>query len=221
MLYKVELESIMLRAFVGGYDKNITYIIQPYESDQLWAVDASVPIEKIPLKLRNKISGILITHTHGDHVAYMDEYISENPELNLFIYKDSSFPRFSSHTRKISNGDVINLGHIQIKVLHTPGHYPDSCCFLLNDSLFTGDSVFIGRTGRTISYGSNVRTLYESVYKKILTLPQNIIIFPGHDYGPKPYCSINENIKISPLLQAKNEDDFVKRMEEYEQRRHS
>ena len=104
-------------------------------------------------------------------------------------------------------------------MIFTPGHYLDSCCFLLEDKIFTGDTIFIGRTGRTISAGANIRQLYNSVYKKILTLPDNFTIYPGHDYGDKSSCTIKENIEISPLLRAKNEEDFILRMESYERNR--
>ena len=219
MVFTIKKELFTLHSFIGGYDKNITYLIQTQETERVWAVDASVPIHNLPGELRNKIAGIFITHTHGDHISYLDQFISENPEIDIYLFVESSYRRFDHKTILISDGDVIPVDQSQVKVLHTPGHYPDSCCFLLDNSLFTGDTVFIGRTGRTISAGSNVRKLYHSVYEKVLTLPQNITIFPGHDYGSKPYCSIGENIIISPLLQAGDEDDFVQRMEEYERSR--
>jgi len=173
----------------------------------------------LPIKFQNKITDIFITHTHGDHIAYLDQYVTKNPKVNIYLFEGSSFRKQGEKTITISDGEIISLDHFKIKVLHTPGHYPDSCCFLLEDSLFTGDTVFIGRTGRTISVGSNVRELYQSVYYKILTLSENITIFPGHNYGPVFYCSIEENIIISRLLQAEDEEDFVHRMEEYERSR--
>ena len=219
MVYTIQKGPFTFHSFIGGYDKNITYLIQTPETERVWAIDASVPIGNLPGELKNRIAGIFITHTHGDHVAYLDQFISENPEIDIYLFGGSSYKMFDKKTTSISDGDIINIDQFPVKVLHTPGHYPDSCCFLFNDSLFTGDTVFIGRTGRTISAGSNVRTLYHSVYKKVLTLPQDVTLFPGHDYGSKPYCSIEENIKLSPLLRAENEDDFVFRMEEYERSR--
>jgi glyoxylase-like metal-dependent hydrolase (beta-lactamase superfamily II) len=219
MSFTINKELFTIHTFTGGYDKNITYLIQPIDTENVWTVDASVSIENIPYEFRDKIKGIFITHTHGDHIAYLGQYVTENPDTSIYIHEESSYTKFSQNKILVSDEEFIDLNQLKIKVLHTPGHYPDSCCFLLYDSLFTGDTVFIGRTGRTISIGSNVRTLFKSVYEKILTLPQNLTIFPGHDYGPKPYCSIEENIKISPLLQAEGEDDFVFRMEEYERNR--
>ena len=149
--------------------------------------------------------GLTVIKTEYNIELFVKSIIFETnnvSEIDIYLFVESSYRRFDHKTILISDGDVIPVDQSQVKVLHTPGHYPDSCCFLLDNSLFTGDTVFIGRTGRTISAGSNVRKLYHSVYEKVLTLPQNITIFPGHDYGSKPYCSIGENIIISPLLQA-------------------
>ena len=82
--------------------------------------------------------------------------------------------------------------------------------------LFTGDTLFVGRTGRTVDKRSDTRSLYRSVYETIMDLPGKTMIYPGHDYGPKMSVSIDENISISPLLQATDEDDFVQRMADYE-----
>jgi glyoxylase-like metal-dependent hydrolase (beta-lactamase superfamily II) len=111
------------------------------------------------------------------------------------------------------------VGQLSLEVFHTPGHYPDSVCYLLNGILFTGDTLFVGRTGRTVSKGSDTRQLYQSVYNIIFDLPGHTIIYPGHDYGPKMTISIDENIVLSPLLQAEDEDDFVQRMADYEAER--
>ena len=114
---------------------------------------------------------------------------------------------------------VFKLGGLEIKTIHTPGHYYDSVCYLVENVIFTGDTLFIGRTGRTLSKGSNISDLYNSVYKKILNLSENTIIYPGHNYGSKPTMTISENIKISNLLQASGENDFINRMKDYEKTR--
>ena len=117
------------------------------------------------------------------------------------------------------NNSTVKVGKLNIKTLHTPGHYFDSICFHVEDIIFTGDTMFVGRTGRTISNGSSVKDLYNSIYKTILTLPPSTIIYPGHNYGLVPSISIQKNIEISPLLQARDEDDFKNRMKDYEKNR--
>jgi glyoxylase-like metal-dependent hydrolase (beta-lactamase superfamily II) len=108
---------------------------------------------------------------------------------------------------------------MKIKTIYTPGHYFDSICYLIENVIFTGDTIFVGRTGRIISTRSDINDLYDSVYKKILELPRDTYIYPGHDYGLKPSITIEENIKISELLQAKGKSDFIDRMANYENNR--
>ena len=96
-----------------------------------------------------------------------------------------------------------------------------SICYQLNPVLFTGDTLFVGRTGRVVSDRSDINHLYDSIYKKILNLPHNTIIYPGHNYGPQPTISLKDNIKISPLLNAKNRNNFIDLMKEYEKSRKS
>ena len=89
----------------------------------------------------------------------------------------------------------------------------------MSNVLFTGDTLFVGRTGRVLSPESNILDLYNSVYNRLLTLPKNIRIYPGHDYGEKKSITIGGNIKISPLLQAQSFEHFKNKMKEYEQKR--
>ena len=121
--------------------------------------------------------------------------------------------------QKILDSQSFSLGAIGGKALHTPGHYFDWISYHMESVLFTGDTLFVGRTGRVISAKSDIKALYESVYKKILALPQNTRIYPGHDYGKTPSITIKENISISPLLQAKNLEDFKNIMHHYEKTR--
>jgi len=111
------------------------------------------------------------------------------------------------------------VGQLEFNALYTPGHYYDSICYQLDSALFTGDTLFVGRTGRVISAKSSIADLYDSVYNKLLTLRSLTRIYPGHDYGEKPTITLEENVKISPLLQAKNLEDFKCRMDDYENNR--
>ena len=93
----------------------------------------------------------------------------------------------------ISNNEVINIGNELITSMHTPGHYYDSLCFWNQDSkcVFTGDTIFVGRTGRVISERSSISELYNSIYNILLKLPEETMIYPGHHYGHKKSISFN------------------------------
>ena len=209
-----------IRSFKGGYDDNLTYLASCMRTGNQFLVDASVPLSQIDGFLNKRgLIALFITHTHGDHIAFLEEYLDAFPNLVVMVYKESESKIKCDYIKPVKEGDIVTVGQLSVEVFYTPGHYNDSVCYFLDGVLFTGDTLFIGRTGRTISKGSDIKKLYKSIYNTILELPHTTIIYPGHDYGPKMSMTIKENISISPLLQAKDEDEFIKRMAEYEANR--
>ena len=205
-----------IRSFKGGYDDNFQYILTCMQSRAQIAIDAALPLNTLRPFLNGAFVAMLITHTHGDHIAFIDEYLEEFPELLIIIHEKSSGRISAVNVHPTQDEEQIQIGQLNIDILHTPGHFPDSSCYKLENVIFTGDTLFVGRTGRTISQGSDTGELYQSVYSKLLTLPQDTIIYPGHDYGKTPTISIKKNIEVSPLLQAANEQDFIERMAAFE-----
>ena len=112
----------------------------------------------------------------------------------------------------------IPIGKEILTVLHTPGHYPDSICLWnkKDNSVFTGDTMFVGRTGRTIGAKSNISHLYNSIYEILLILPPQTIIYSGHHYGFKKSITINDNIQCSKFFQSKSLSEFIKTMKDFE-----
>lgn len=111
----------------------------------------------------------------------------------------------------VSDGSRLKLGNIDIDFILTPGHTPGSICIIVdNKALLTGDTLFIGNCGRTDLPGGNLAQMYESLHEKIMSLPNHLIIYPGHDYGDKPFDTLrNQKMKNITLL-AKNLDEFSK-----------
>ncbi|MDP6593633.1 MAG: hydroxyacylglutathione hydrolase family protein [Candidatus Marinimicrobia bacterium] len=205
--------------FEGGFDKNFTYIFFDDKSTDAAIVDAAVPVRDLmPVVEAESISPthLLVTHSHGDHTAYLSDYQRTFPDMTVCIFGASG--RWTNQ-QSLADGDELTMTGLTVSVIHTPGHYPDSVCYLVKGSLFTGDTLFVGRTGRTIGMGSDTRQLFRSVYTKILTLPDNTTIYPGHNYGGAANVTLTKNREISPLLQATSEDDFVERMAQYERSR--
>ena len=208
-----------IRSFRGGYDNNFTYLVTCMQTGIQFMVDAAVPVKTIEAHISNQLDAILITHTHGDHTAYLTQFLNHYPKAKYIGYKELIHFTPTDLFHPVDDKDRLILGHINIDVMHTPGHFPDSVCYKLGNILFTGDTLFVGRTGRTVNSYADIRELYHSVYDKILSLPGDILIYPGHDYGKQPTISIDENVRISPLLQAKDEEDFITRMADYETNR--
>ena len=206
-----------IRSFKGGYDDNLTYLVSCMRTGNQFLVDASIQLNQIDSFINKRgLIALFITHTHGDHIAYLDEYIDAFPSLVVMVYKESEHKINCDYIKPVKQNDIVTVGQLTVEILYTPGHYNDSICYYLDGVLFTGDTLFVGRTGRTISKGSDIKKLYKSVYGTILDLPESTIIYPGHDYGPKMSITIKENISISPLLRAEDEEDFIKRMAQYE-----
>jgi len=208
-----------IRSILGGYDKNFTYIITCSRSGGQVLIDSAVSIDKLEPFLHNAPIAILITHTHGDHIAYLDQYVEAFPQITILGHPTSD-KYFSERTfQPLDHEQQFNIGELPFHAIHTPGHFYDSICYKLDPVLFTGDTIFVGRTGRAISSKSDIHELYDSVYNRILTLPGHTRIFPGHDYGEKATITLEKNIMTSPLLQADSFDDFTERMAFFEKNR--
>jgi Zn-dependent hydrolases, including glyoxylases len=121
----------------------------------------------------------------------------------------------------LKHNDTVSIGNDFMVALFTPGHYKDSMCYWVEDEemVFTGDTVFVGRTGRTISGGSDISDLYNSVYKIILELPLNTVIYPGHHYGLSKTITIQDNIALSQFFTCKTLDEFILTMKNFEDNR--
>ena len=208
-----------IRSFLGGYDKNFTYLITCNRTGTQAIVDAAIDTNEITQFLRNDPVAILITHGHGDHTSFLDKYVQQYAGATILGHPDSKLKEEYPNFKKVDDAQEFIVGDMRFKCIHTPGHYFDSICYQISPVLFTGDTMFVGRTGRIKGKNSSIEDLYDSIYNKILKMPKSIKIYPGHDYGDRPNITLEENILNSPLLSAKSLDDFKKRMDDYEKNR--
>ena len=209
-----------IKTFEGGYDKNLCYLIWCPKTKIAGIIDPSVEINPIIEEIEKNdliLSKILITHTHYDHILYLDSIKHLFPNAELLCY-EKHIKKFKYHVTKLSDYEIITLGQEILISIYTPGHFIDSMCFWdkKNNLLFTGDTIFVGRTGRTISAHSNLKNLYSSVYDKIFKLPLNTLIFPGHNYGFTKSITIKENIRYSDFFSCKSFKEFELIMKKFE-----
>ncbi|HHT9905904.1 TPA: MBL fold metallo-hydrolase, partial [Legionella pneumophila] len=113
---------------------------------------------------------------------------------------------------KFHDNEILNFGNIKIKAMHTPGHTPDSYCFVMEDRIFTGDTLLINATGRTDFQNGSASAQYDSLFNKLLKLPGFMRIYPGHDYNQKQYSTIDDEKKNNPRLQVKSRQEYVEMM---------
>ena len=215
----IPTKDFSIRSAKGGYDDNFSYLVTCLQTGQQCIVDPALPYENFKSFIRGSLSAIILTHTHGDHMAYLKEYIQKNPNAIILSHPKSKSIIQSENNHAVKHQEEVKMGKLIFEFLHTPGHYPDSICAQLENILFTGDTLFVGRTGRVVSSRSNIKDLYDSVYNQLFKLNPDILIYSGHDYGTQPTISLKDNISTSPLLQAKSEQDFILRMTQYENNR--
>ena len=149
-----------IKSFQGGFDKNISYLIWCELTCIAAIVDASVNMTEIIEYIEINdllLKKILITHTHSDHINYLEDILFQFPQIEVCGFEFPEYD-FGNDYRKLKHYDVITLGSELITCIHTPGHYPDSICYWneKRDLLFTGDTIFVGRTGRVRSNNSNI-----------------------------------------------------------------
>ncbi len=189
----------VMKVVVGIFEANC-YILWDEKDKEAIVIDPGGEGEKIVEVIREdslKIRSIVNTHIHIDHIEAndflrerteapllvhsADVFLLQNAELNLsaLMGKDRSF---GPPDRVLEEGDEIRVGGFSLKILHTPGHTAGSVCLCGDGKLFSGDTLFAGGIGRTDLVGGSLRELQESIKDKILTLPDEMVVYPGH--GP-------------------------------------
>jgi glyoxylase-like metal-dependent hydrolase (beta-lactamase superfamily II) len=188
---------------------NFSYIVADEERKEAAVVDTSYnadEIEKIIKTHALVLKYIINTHGHADHVKGNSELKTVFGFAKIVGYKETK----ANIDHEVDDGDLLTVGKITINVIHTPGHTSDSICLLVEGKkLLTGDTLFIDECGRTDLPGGNAKSLYDSLFSKLLKLGDEVEIYPGHDYGPKPYSTMQEQKTTNYVLQPRSLRDFV------------
>ena len=191
---------------------NFSYIIADEANKEAVVVDPSFNAEAIiQLAKKNglKIEYIIDTHYHGDHVAGNKE-VKASSGAKIVAHKLSRVEK----DVEVADGDTIRIGRMVIKVIHTPGHTQDGICLLVDKKVLTGDTLFVGECGRTDMPGSSSREMYNSLFNKLMRLDDDVEVYPGHDYGPRPYSTIGEEKRTNYVLEKRSLEEFIEFMKE-------
>ena len=151
---------------------------------------------------------IINTHHHSDHTN--DNQRVKNESNCRIIASASGGQQLAEKVDKVvEDGDELQLGEVKLKFMLTPGHTPDGLCIIVdNEAIITGDTLFIGDCGRCDLPGSNLAQMFNSLQNKIKPLPDHLIVYPGHDYGPKPFDTLGNQKKINKTLRARSLEEF-------------
>ncbi len=174
----VSSEAVIHKIPMGPYGNNGYVIVCPRTNESIVVDTPAEPDKLIAVAEATKVRCILITHTHQDHLLGFEAIRSAcNAPVGVHATEAANLPsRADFH---LKDGDLITIGTVQLKVLHTPGHTPGSSCFLVGPHLFSGDTLFPGGPGRTQT-PRDLREILGSITGKLLALPLATIVHPGH-----------------------------------------
>lgn len=217
--------TLYLRQLEVGEMANYVYLIGSTRTKEAAVIDPAWEIERIVALAEAdgmRLTRILVTHTHPDHVGgkLFDLRIQGVPELlgridaQVVVHKaeaDQLTPIVGSNIRGVDHGDTLDVGDIAVTMIHTPGHTPGSQCFLVRDRLMTGDTLFIGSCGRVDLPGSSPEQMYDSLTNRIMKLDDKIVVLPGHNYAAgRTSSSIGEERTSNPYAQCRSLAAFLR-----------
>lgn len=186
-----------VKQFRTGGDRNFGYLAADGESRKALVVDPSYSpdlIASFAAEHSYTIAYVFCTHGHGDHTEG-NRSIEDLTGRKALLHGD----REDSTGTVVDDGAVFPLGSLSARIIHTPGHTDDSLCLHVGDALFTGDTLFVGKVGGTWTDGDAGRE-YASLHEKLMKLPGETRVFPGHDYGTAPESTIDEERATNPFL---------------------
>lgn len=150
------------------------------------------------------------THTHADHFSAASEL---RKATGAAIVMNVLSPATYADMR-LDDHDMLIVGDLRLKAMHTPGHTRDSLCLVMEDRVFTGDTLLIGGTGRTDLPSGNPNALFDSLFDHLLKLPPETLVYPAHDYKGRVHSTIGEEIASNPRLQKSERSEFVAMMQQ-------
>ena len=217
-------ERLYLKQMELGPMQNFVYLLGDPATRDCVAVDPAWEIDAIVDEIAAdgmRLQGVLVTHTHQDHVGGhlfghdipgVEELLGRSP-ARVYVHKaEREFLKgFGSDLVKVEGGDTLQVGRLTVTFVHTPGHTPGSQCFLVDGRLISGDTLFIRSCGRTDLPGSDPAEMYSSLTQRLAALPDDTVVLPGHNYGGAA-TTIGEEKRENPMMRFPSMSDFLRAM---------
>jgi glyoxylase-like metal-dependent hydrolase (beta-lactamase superfamily II) len=182
---------MIIKQLETGYMDNFCYVVGCEKSGKALVIDPGPDVGRILSAAEEdklEIVKIVNTHGHGDHTAG-NAALKRRTGAKIIIHEDDA-DRYPKADVFLANEKKLQLGKITFEVIHTPGHTPGGICLYARGNLFTGDTLFVGDSGRTDLAGGHRPTLGKSI-RRLMELPDDTVIWPGHNYGPTPSSTIH------------------------------
>jgi sulfur dioxygenase len=208
------IRSMLFRQLLDEPSRTLTYLVGSRRGGEAVLID---PVrEQLPLYLRLldaldlRLVFAIDTHTHHDHETALAPLLEQSDCVTAMGRETRAEPGKSTDyvVRHLRDGEVLEVGGLELTAMHTPGHTQDSYCLVMDDRVFTGDTLLIRGTGRTDQLG-DAREQYSSLFSKLLQLPGPTLVYPGHDYNGRHVSTIADERRLNPRLQAASVDDYV------------
>ncbi len=222
------MSDLYFKQVLLGPMANYVYFIGSKRTHEVLLVDPAWDIQKL-LDMAAadgyKVTGVLVTHYHPDHVGGnlfgqsiegLGKLMALNP-CPIYVNKHEAHGMqvvtglSATDLKLMASGDTVQVGDVAVKLIHTPGHTPGSQCFLVEERLVSGDTLFISGCGRVDLPGADPAQMWESLTQKLAKLPEATLLFPGHNYGGSE-STIGIEKKQNPYLQVPTLDDWMARM---------
>ena len=203
---------MIFRQLFDGVSSTYTYLLASRRGGEALIIDPV--IEKVDryIQLLHDLDLRLVkavdTHLHADHVTGLGALRDRTHCIT--VMGDRS--RVDVVSMRIADGDRLQIEGMELEALYTPGHTDDSFCFRMEDRVFTGDTLLIRGTGRTDFQNGDARAQYESIFGRLLRLPEETLVYPAHDYKGDTVSTIGEERRCNPRLQVRSVDEYVELM---------
>ena len=189
-----------------------TYIISSGKGREALIIDPVIEhteeYVKVLENLDLKLVKVIDTHIHADHISGLNELNKRTNCTRIMGEKSKS----EVVDLKLKDNEIINIENIQLKAIYTPGHTDCSYCYIMNDRVFTGDTLLINGTGRTDFQSGSPYDAYESIFNRLLKLPEKTLVYPAHDYNGKKNSTIETERNNNPRLQVKSKEEYAEIM---------
>ena len=200
---------MIFRQFFDNISSTYTYLISSGKGREAIIIDPVLERIDQYIKLLNELDLRLVkvidTHIHADHISGIGELRNKTKCITLMGERAPA----DIVSMYVKDNEKIKIENIELKTLYTPGHTDNSYSFLMNDRVFTGDALLIKGTGRTDFQNGDPYDSYNSIFERLLKLPENTLIYPAHDYKGECVSTIGEEKKFNPRLQVSSAEEYA------------
>jgi len=204
--------SMIFEQLFDTKSSTYTYIISSGKGREALIIDPVIEHTEEYIKvLKNldlKLVKVIDTHIHADHITALNELNKRTNCTRVMGEKSKS----EVIDLKVKDNEKINVENIELKAIYTPGHTDCSYCYVMNDRVFTGDTLLINGTGRTDFQSGSPYDAYDSLFNRLLKLPENTLVYPAHDYNGKRNSTIESEKNNNPRLQVSSKDEYAEIM---------